>query len=199
MTPSVFVIMRHDAKRAGLHFDLRFRMPDSIMWASFAVPKGVPTKPGNKVSAFRTKDHTRRDALLTGRIKDGYGTGELKAWDMGKCNILKYTDDRIALEFFGSKVKGIYHLISIAKPGVTENRTHLLFKSKKKTYTKENFPDMSGGGGMGCRVPPADTSETEERDEDDIVHPSLSWSKTAQRDLPWSKKTQKVGKNKKGE
>ena len=40
----------------------------------------------------------------------------------------------------------------------------------------ENFPDMSGGGGMGCRVPPADTSETEERDEDNIVHPPLNWS-----------------------
>ena len=40
----------------------------------------------------------------------------------------------------------------------------------------ENFPDMSGGGGMGCRVPPADTSETEERDEDGVVQPPIKWS-----------------------
>lgn len=44
------------------------------------------------------------------------------------------------------------------------------------TTKNENFPDMSGGGGMGCRVPPADTSETEERDEDNIVHKNLPWA-----------------------
>ena len=32
---SKFVIMEHHAKRAGLHYDLRFRMPNSDMWASF--------------------------------------------------------------------------------------------------------------------------------------------------------------------
>jgi len=36
---------------------------------------------------------------------------------------------------------------------------------------------MSGGGGMGCRVPPADVGETEERDEDNIEHPSMKWSR----------------------
>ena len=45
-----------------------------------------------------------------------------------------------------------------------------------KGVAKENFPDMSGGGGMGCRLPPADTEETEERDEDNIVHPPINWS-----------------------
>jgi hypothetical protein len=45
----------------------------------------------------------------------------------------------------------------------------------------ENFPDMSGGGGMGCRLPPADTMETEERDEDDVVHPPMKWSRRQER------------------
>lgn len=48
---------------------------------------------------------------------------------------------------------------------------------KRKKVAKENFPDMSGGGGMGCRLPPADTMETEERDEDDVVHPPMKWSR----------------------
>jgi len=30
---------------------------------------------------------------------------------------------------------------------------------------------------MGCRVPPADTAETEERDEDDVINPTLKWAK----------------------
>lgn len=177
MTPSVFVIMEHDAKRAGLHFDLRFRMPDSVMWASFAVPKGVPTKPGKKVSAFRTKDHTRRDAMLTGIIKDGYGSGRLTIWDLGKCNILKYTNDRIALELFGRKIKGIYHLISIAKPGVTQNRTHLLFKSKKNKVFYE-------GTGMISRIPSGGMAEdTEEGQTEEMTS-----------DSPWDPTPRSVGK-----
>ena len=47
----------------------------------------------------------------------------------------------------------------------------------------ENFPDMSGGGGMGCRLPPADTMETEERDEDNIVHPELKWANKQSDDI----------------
>jgi hypothetical protein len=35
---------------------------------------------------------------------------------------------------------------------------------------------MSGAGGMGDRMPPADTTETEERDEDKIIHKPLKWS-----------------------
>ena len=53
-------------------------------------------------------------------------------------------------------------------------------KGLKETGSKtanENFPDMSGGGGMGCRLPPADTMETEEMDEDDVVHPPMNWSR----------------------
>lgn len=49
--------------------------------------------------------------------------------------------------------------------------------SGEASLQTENFPDMSGGGGMACRVPPADTSDTEERDEDNIVHKQLPWSK----------------------
>lgn len=188
MTPSEFVVMEHKAKRAGLHFDLRFKMPKSNMWASFAVPKGVPTEPAKKVLAIRTTDHTKKEALLVGYIEDGYGAGQLTKWDGGRCVIMKYSDSHIAIDFNGSKVKGNYHMISTTKAGDKDQKSYFLFKSKSadKIYescgmvSKENFPDMSGGGGMGCRVPPADTTETEERDEDDVVHPSLTWSKTTQ-------------------
>jgi len=70
-TSSHFVVIKHEAKRAGLHYDLRFKMPTSNMWASFAIRKGVPTSPGQKVLAVRTHDHTRDEALYTGKIKEG--------------------------------------------------------------------------------------------------------------------------------
>jgi hypothetical protein len=67
MTKSRFIIVRHDAIKARLHFDLRFQMPDSKNWASFAVRKGVPLEPGIKVLAVRTNDHSEEEALFLGK------------------------------------------------------------------------------------------------------------------------------------
>ena len=131
MTKSQFIVMKHEAKRAGLHYDLRFKMPGSNNWASFAVRKGVPTLPGQKVLAVRTHDHTRQEALFTGEIKQGYGAGKLTKWDGGSCDIIKYGTGHIAIDFKGSKVKGIYHFIST---GVIDKdykkQQYMLFKGK---------------------------------------------------------------------
>ena len=115
MTRSRFIIVEHHAIKARLHYDLRFKMPGSSNWASFAVRKGVPTNPGQKVLAVRTHDHTTPEALFIGTIKTGYGAGQLKKWDDGSCIIHKYSPSHIAIEFQGRKVKGLYHLISYSK------------------------------------------------------------------------------------
>jgi DNA ligase D-like protein (predicted 3'-phosphoesterase) len=129
---SEFVIMEHEAKRAGKHYDLRFKMPNSNNWASFAVRKGVPTKTGTKVLAVRTHDHSRKEALFTGEIKSGYGAGKLKRWDGGSCIIKKYSNAHMAVEFKGSKVKGLYHLVNT---GVMDKdfkgQKYMLFKGKE--------------------------------------------------------------------
>ena len=109
---SHFIIVRHDAKKARLHYDLRFRMPNSKNWASFAVRKGVPTEAGKKVLAVRTHDHTEKEALFLGIIKSGYGAGKLTKFDDGSCVIHKYKSSHIIVEFKGKKVKGVYHLIN---------------------------------------------------------------------------------------
>jgi len=131
VTKSEFIIVKHQARRAGLHYDLRFKLPSSNIWASFAVRKGVPTKEGTKVLAVRTHDHTRKEALFTGEIKSGYGAGTLTKWDSGQCDIVKFTPAHIVLDFHGSKIKGLYHLINT---GVIDKKykkqTYMLFKSK---------------------------------------------------------------------
>jgi len=131
-TKSKFVIMEHDAKRARLHYDLRFIMPNSNIWASFAVRKGVPTQPGTKVLAVRTHDHTPEEALFVGVIDDGYGAGRLKKWDEGNCEIEKFSPSHIIVRFFGRKVKGLYHMISIGviKKKDYKKQQYMLFKSK---------------------------------------------------------------------
>lgn len=171
MTKSVFVIMKHKAKKAGLHYDLRFRMPNSNMWASFAVPKGVPTKEGKKVLAIRTKDHTKKGALITGRIKEGYGTGTLKVWDIGSCKIIKFTDKYILLDLDGKKVKGKYHLISTIVTGDKDQKSYFLFKGKTVNKVYE-------ATGMVSRIPSCGMAEDTEEGEDEEITPDLTWDPT---------------------
>jgi len=135
---SQFIIVKHDAKKARLHYDLRFKMPQGKNWASFAVRKGVPISTGTKVLAVRTHDHTPKEALFLGNIEQGYGAGKLAKWDGGPCIIIKYTTAHMAIEFQGRKVKGMYHLINTAiikgKRGASEykNQGYMLFKGKTK-------------------------------------------------------------------
>ena len=169
MTTSEFVVTEHKAKRAGLHWDLRFKMPSSTMWASFAVRKGVPLNPGQKVLAVRTHDHKRDEALLTGKIESGYGAGTFKEWDRGSCIIHKYSPAHIAIEFKGKKVKGIYHLVNIGvKDKDFEGNQYWLFKGK---VVKEDTP------GMISRIPSAGENEDLEDNYDvDSESPPLKWS-----------------------
>lgn len=128
MAKSRFIIIKHEAKRAGLHYDFRFQMERSKKWASFAVPKGVPEKTGKKVLAVRTPDHTEKDALFTGTQTTGYGAGKFTKWDGGSCEILKYSDRHISIKLNGSKVKGVYHLFHITKG--TKQKQYYFFKGK---------------------------------------------------------------------
>jgi len=128
MSKSQFVVIKHEAKRAGLHYDFRFKLEKSELWASFAVPKGVPEKAGEKVLAIRTPDHNKKDALFTGNQASGYGAGKFTRWDGGSCEILKYSDKHISIKLNGSKFKGVYHLYNIASG--TKQKQYYFFKGK---------------------------------------------------------------------
>lgn len=168
MTKSKFVIMEHKANKAGLHFDLRFKMPKSKDWDSFAVRKGVPTLPGKKVLAVRTTVHTEVEALFTGKIEKGYGAGILKRWDDGSCDILKYTEKHIILDLKGKKVKGIYHMLST---GVIDK------KFDKKSYMLFKGKVVAEMMGMAGRVPSGGLSvDTEEGQTEDEERTKLPWS-----------------------
>lgn len=171
MKSSEFVVTEHHAKKAGLHFDLRFEIPKSKMWASFAVRKGVPLSPGVKVLAVRTHDHKRDEALLTGTLKSGYGAGIFKEWDRGKCIIHKYSVSHISIEFKGKKLKGLYHLINI---GVTDKNfkglQYFLFKGKI----------ISESTGMISRIPSCGEGEDTEQGFDEQICKKLPWSITEQ-------------------
>jgi len=128
-----FVVMDHRAIRAGSHQDLRIQKPNSNMWLSFAIKKGIPLKDGLKHLAIQTKDHTQKGALFTGAIKKGeYGGGVIEKFDSGTCTILKLNPRHISIIFKGNKIKGLYHMISTYNFERGGSDNYLIFKGKQK-------------------------------------------------------------------
>jgi DNA ligase D-like protein (predicted 3'-phosphoesterase) len=117
-----FVIQEHHASR--LHYDFRLEM-DGVA-KSWAVPKGMPEKRGEKRLAIQVEDHSVDYMDFEGEISEGYGAGQVIIWDKGEYQLLKRDEKGIKVKLEGEKVKGTYVLIKFPKAG--EN-AWLLMKS----------------------------------------------------------------------
>jgi DNA ligase D-like protein (predicted ligase)/DNA ligase D-like protein (predicted 3'-phosphoesterase) len=81
-----FVVHRHHATR--LHYDLRLEQGDVLK--SWAVPKGLPPRPGIMRLAVSTENHPLEYIHFEGTIPKGqYGGGEMWIYARGKYEITK--------------------------------------------------------------------------------------------------------------
>ena len=127
---SRFVIQKHDASR--LHYDLRLEM-DGVL-KSWAVPKGIPWKRGEKHLAVEVEDHPLDYEDFEGVIPEGnYGGGTVMVWDQGNYYVhgekplQALKEGRLHLVLEGKKLKGDWALIRIRGEG--EKNQWLLLKS----------------------------------------------------------------------
>jgi len=130
---SKFALFEHRALKKGLHWDLRFEIPNSKNWASFVFNKFPPLEPGERVYIPRASDHNLENALFVGEIPEGtYGAGTLKKVDGGNCEIIKYTNSHIVIDFKGKKLKGIYHFVNTSMFGRRNysKKVYAFFKGK---------------------------------------------------------------------
>src|SRR3989440_9676826 len=111
-----FIIQKHDARR--LHYDLRLQMEDVLK--SWALPKGLPWKKGEKHLAVEVEDHPIEYENFEGIIPEGqYGGGTVMLWDQGNYHVYgeqpvkSLRDGKLHLVLDGEKAKGEWTLVRI--------------------------------------------------------------------------------------
>jgi bifunctional non-homologous end joining protein LigD len=119
---ALFVVQKHAARRAGLHWDFRLEH-GGVLW-SWAVPKGPSLDPADKRLAIHVEDHPVDYAAFQGDIPAGqYGGGAVETWDRGTWQPLDDPDAGMRqgeLKFIlhGARLNGRFTLVRL------RNRDH---------------------------------------------------------------------------
>ena len=121
---SRFVIQRHDARR--LHYDFRLERNGAL--ASWAVPKGVPLRKGERHLAVHVEDHPLEYGDFEGVIPAGeYGAGTVEIWDRGTYELLEEKrDGGLTVRLHGERLDGVWTLVAAGLDGDPKN--WLLFR-----------------------------------------------------------------------
>ena len=113
---SRFVIQKHAARR--LHYDFRLEMERVLK--SWALPKGLPWKRGEKHLAVEVEDHPIEYEDFEGVIPEGqYGGGTVMVWDRGTYYVYgeqplkSLREGKLHLVLDGEKAKGEWTLVRI--------------------------------------------------------------------------------------
>jgi bifunctional non-homologous end joining protein LigD len=111
-----FVIQKHAATR--LHYDFRLEFDGTLK--SWAVPKGIPLKKGEKRLAIQVEDHPLDYADFEGTIPKGqYGGGTVMVWDCGTFEIVPTNPPKnlemgqLHFLLHGKKLEGEWSLIRL--------------------------------------------------------------------------------------
>jgi bifunctional non-homologous end joining protein LigD len=131
-----FVVQKHAATH--LHYDFRLEM--HAVLKSWAVPKGVPYKSGEKRLAMATEDHPIEYLDFEGNIPKGqYGRGTVMVWDIGTYELMEgnYYKGNLQLFLEGKRLKGEWALTK--DPAAKDKNWSLL-----KIGSPMKHPDAAG-------------------------------------------------------
>jgi bifunctional non-homologous end joining protein LigD len=114
-----FVVQRHAARR--LHYDFRLERDGAL--ASWAVPKGVPLRRGERHLAVHVEDHPLEYGDFEGTIPAGqYGAGTVEIWDRGTYELLEEKrNGGLTVQLHGDRLEGVWTLVPARLDGDPKN------------------------------------------------------------------------------
>jgi len=133
-----FVVQRHDARR--LHYDFRLERAGAL--ASWAVPKGVPLRRGERHLAVHVEDHPLDYADFEGTIPAGqYGAGTVEIWDRGTYELVEEKrDGGLTVRLHGERLDGTWTLVPAKLDGDPKN--WLLLRKDGTAARSERYAPM---------------------------------------------------------
>ena len=143
---SRFVIQKHAARR--LHYDFRLEM-DGVL-KSWALPKGLPWKRGEKHLAVEVEDHPIEYEDFEGVIPEGqYGGGTVMVWDRGTYYVYgeqplkSLREGKLHLVLDGRKAKGEWTLVRIRSRDGEKNQWLILKTGADAKPISKKLEDQS--------------------------------------------------------
>ena len=125
----LYIVQRHSARR--LHYDLRLERDGVLL--SWALPRGVPLRGGERSLAVHVEDHPLEYADFEGDIPAGqYGAGYVELWDRGTYELVRERPDgTLTVILNGDKLKGEWALVPARLDG--EERNWLIVRAAKES------------------------------------------------------------------
>jgi bifunctional non-homologous end joining protein LigD len=143
---SRFVIQKHAARR--LHYDFRLEMERVLK--SWALPKGLPWKRGEKHLAVEVEDHPIEYEDFEGIIPEGqYGGGTVMVWDRGNYHVYgeqpvkSLREGKLHLVLDGEKAKGEWTLVRIRSRDDSKNQWLILKTGADAKPLSKKLEDQS--------------------------------------------------------
>jgi bifunctional non-homologous end joining protein LigD len=114
-----FVVQRHAARR--LHYDFRLERNGAL--ASWAVPKGIPLRRGERHLAVHVEDHPLEYGDFEGTIPAGeYGAGTVEIWDRGTYELVEEKKNGgLTVRLHGERLDGEWTLVPAKLDGDPKN------------------------------------------------------------------------------
>jgi len=140
--PLTVVEQLHNARRAGKHIDFRMGTP-SIGMLSWALPKGLPEKPGVKRLAVTQPIHRFSYNDFEGVIGKGYGAGTVTQKDKGELVLLNKRPGMLQFTRSDKRNAPVYTMVK------TPNSNWIIFIQNEDApgeilhYDKEHFRSIS--------------------------------------------------------
>jgi DNA ligase D-like protein (predicted 3'-phosphoesterase) len=123
-----FVVQEHYAR--SHHFDFRLEL-DGVL-KSWAVPKGISSRAGERRLAVAVEDHDVDYIDFEGEIEEGsYGAGPVTIWDRGTYELVDRKPYKLVFNLEGAKLRGSYVILH------TKDKLWLIMKMTKETAAKK--------------------------------------------------------------